>query len=314
MLDRMIASLNMFGNRRRKISLKGKRDTPERAYSLENVIGTGGFGTVYAGTRKKDGLKVAIKHVPKDKVSEWIQMDGRRVPMEVHLMRELTSVDGVIQLLDFYEKSDCFVLIMERPDPVKDLFDYITSEGALSESVARDFFVQVVRTLIEIHRSGLIHRDVKDENVLVDLNTMRLKLIDFGSGTLLRDVPYTDFDGTRVYSPPEWVQNRKYDGEPAAIWSLGILLYDMVCGDIPFEHDEEIIEAKPIFTRKLSNEVQDLIERCLAYKPSDRPTLADLLRHGWIVAGEGGSHEKIDDVENVLDNDNATTTTSSSSL
>jgi len=255
----------------------------ERAYRVGEVLGKGGFGTVYAGTRLRDGKQVAIKHVAKAKVPDWDELDGKRVPLELKLLHNVQNVDGVIQLYDFYERSDSYIYIMERPNNSKDLFDFITEKRVLDEELARSFFRQIVHTVIACHRNGVIHRDIKDENVLVDLTTGTLKLIDFGSGAFLKESDYTDFDGTRVYAPPEWIRFARYSANPLTVWSLGILLYDMVCGDIPFEQDEHICNAQVNFRKEVTTECQDLVKACLRISPNERLKLDEILRHPWMT-------------------------------
>ena len=230
----------------------------------------------------RDGLTVAIKHVARNKVTEWATYAGKKVPMELKLLITVQSVDGVIKLIDYYERSDSFIFVLERPEKTKDLFDVITDKKFLEEDMARNFFRQIVETILACHSKGVIHRDIKDENILVDLVTGKLKLIDFGSGAILKEEAYTDFDGTRVYAPPEWLETGSYLGGPATVWSLGVLLFDMVCGDIPWEKDAQICNAQLIFTRRVSQECRDLITRCLNKNVQDRIDMNLILHHPWM--------------------------------
>ena len=170
----------------------------ELSYRVGPVLGRGGFGTVYAGRRLSDGLQVAVKHVARARVTHWVSWPGgHRLPLELKLLIQLQAVDGVIQLVEFFERFDSFIFVFERADKCKDLFDVITDKKYLEEDIARNFFRQIVTTVLACHSKGVIHRDIKDENILVDLITGKLKLIDFGSGAFLKEEGelYTDFDG-----------------------------------------------------------------------------------------------------------------------
>ncbi|XP_014865121.1 PREDICTED: serine/threonine-protein kinase pim-2-like isoform X1 [Poecilia mexicana] len=267
-------------------------------YRCGPLIGSGGFGSVFSGHRLSDGLPVAIKQISRDQVQQWARLPGELgpVPMEIALLQRLCEVGGhggVIRMLDWFEvEGRGFLLVMERPPQCRDLFDFITDRGALPERLALRFFRQTVEALRFVHAHGVVHRDVKDENILVDTRTLEVKVIDFGSGALLKDAAYDEFEGTRVYSPPEWVQSRSYRAEPLTVWSLGVLLFDMVCGDIPFERDQEIVEATPFYTRRVSKECQALIGWCLSLRPEDRPSLEQILTHPWMEVGEEEDEEE----------------------
>ncbi|KAM3727153.1 Serine/threonine-protein kinase [Dirofilaria immitis] len=263
----------------------------KKQYKLGPELGRGGFGTVYSGFRVIDGLPVAVKYVSRNNVTGWkkISSIGKELPVEIVLLMECSNILGVIQMYDWFERSDGFLIVMERPSPCQDLFDYISEHGALDEKIARTFFKQVVDTVIACVDVNVVHRDIKDENLVVDLKTGRLKLVDFGSGTFYKtkSEKFTDFEGTRVYSPPEWILHSKYDSCKATVWSLGILLYDMVCGDIPFHRDEDIVCRGPlVWRRHISKCCKSLIMECLKYDPDERCDLEYIRHHPWLTEGD----------------------------
>jgi len=128
-----------------------------------------------------------------------VQESGCRLPIEISLLKRSSDVPGVIRLVDYFERSDSFIVVMERPQRMKDLFDHITECGCLEEGEARLLFLQIVKAAIALYDAGIVHRDIKDENILVDVESHDIRLIDFGSGTFLHDGVYNDFEGEQKF-------------------------------------------------------------------------------------------------------------------
>merc|ERR1711878_240877 len=263
-----------------------KRDL-ESEYILKKLLGKGGFGRVFSAVRICDGVEVAIKEVLKDIRYQKDNKSKTDIPTEVALMQQVEDIEGVIKILDYIDDTECYYIVMEKINS-KDLFDFITDQGPLPENFARGMFSEIVQTVIQCRDSGVLHRDIKDENILVDMNTYNIKLIDFGSGCEHNyqeepDRVFKEFRGTRVYSPPEWILEGEYRASSLTVWSLGVLLYDMLCGDIPYTTDREICQGHLVWPSRLalSDQAKDLISKCLNVKHQNRISLDSILSHAW---------------------------------
>ena len=261
-----------------------------RLYRVNKVLGRGGFGTVHSATRNSDGAKVAVKEISKDVV---VAMEDN-IPLEIVLLQQVADVPGVVRLLDYFDVGDRFMIVMERFIG-EDLFDYISKHGALSEKTARNIFGQVVETVMMCKERGVLHGDIKDENILIDEKTGTVKLVDFGSGCEWVGGWYEGYEGTREYAPPEWVRRRRYSAEGLTVWSLGILLYDMLWGDIPYLTEEEMLRGDLVMDEQsgLSGTVRELVRRCLCSEEEERMTLKEVRDHPWLAGdSDSGYHMK----------------------
>ncbi|KAG8896047.1 hypothetical protein FRB99_000201 [Tulasnella sp. 403] len=185
----------------------------------------------------------------------------------------------------------------QRPNmarrPSHDLFECIEQHKTLSEPQARYIFAQVVETVEYLDSLGISHRDIKDENLVVDKD-FNVKLIDFGSA-VIRDLNepepyYTKFYGTVTFASSEILQNNPYRARPAEIWTLGVLLTFLVSGESPFPDTDYAVLGSPVFSERrkdgspiaLSEECKDLIRGCLRCNPGERFTISEVKNHPWL--------------------------------
>ncbi|NXY39581.1 PIM3 kinase, partial [Pomatorhinus ruficollis] len=174
-------------------------------------------------------------------------------PMEIVLMEKVgAGCHNIIQFLDWFEQPDSFLLVMEHPEQSQDLLNILLEQESLSKKAARWLFCQVLEAVRHCTACGVLHRDIKPDNLLVNPDTGDLKLIDFGCGTFLQERVFRTFAGTHMYSPPEWICLGYHQGHAATIWSLGVLLYVTVCGDMPFREDRDIVSGQLSFRQQVS--------------------------------------------------------------
>ena len=218
---------------------------------------------------------------------------NKKYPAEILLHKMCNTIEGVVKMIEFFEQENDWIIIMPKLSNCMDLFDYLESKqrGRLSECEACHFFVQLVKINIDLLSQGVVHRDIKSENILVDLNTMKLILIDFGASAICRNSKapnasqhfYTDFHGTRQYKPPEYITFKKYTASSSTIWTLGILLFDMCNGQLPFETEQEILDYNLQIKAPVSEEYKILLHDCLRLDPLMRPNLEKILEYTWCV-------------------------------
>ncbi|KAG0338793.1 hypothetical protein BG004_007084 [Podila humilis] len=168
-----------------------------------------------------------------------------------------------------------------------DLFECIEHHSKFSESQARMIFKQIVECVSYLNAKGICHRDIKDENIVID-NDFVVKLIDFGSAVIIprpQGKLFDRFYGTINYASPEILKGEKYRAESAEVWSLGILLYTILYGEVPFNDPVQAISGPYITPRvRSSNECLHLLNWMLAKTPERRATIEDVLAHPWIAS------------------------------
>lgn len=254
-------------------------------------MGEGAYGKVALCYHKKEKYIVVIKMIFKERilVDTWIR-DRKlgTIPSEIQIMATLnkTSNDSILTLLDFFEDDDYYYV--ELPVHGKtgciDLFDLIEFKTNMDEFEAKLIFKQIVTGIVHLHENGIVHRDIKDENVIVDSKGF-VKIIDFGSAAYVKDGPFDVFVGTIDYAAPEVLKGQSYEGKQQDIWALGILLYTIVFKENPFYNIDEILEADIKFPEgeNISASCTDLISMILNRNLTERPTITEISSHPWLV-------------------------------
>ncbi|KJH49489.1 kinase domain protein [Dictyocaulus viviparus] len=255
----------------------------EGLYSIHDELGSGGFGKVKLATHLLTGLKVAIKIIDKKAIGD----DLPRVTTELDALKTL-SHQNICRLYQFIDTEDKFFIIMEYCSG-GEMFDYIVRKERLEESEARHFFRQLVQAMAYVHSMGYAHRDLKPENLLLT-EDLHLKVIDFGlcakPSSLLR--PLDTCCGSPAYAAPELIAGKAYLGNEADIWSMGVLLYALLCGSLPFEDENMQILYRKIARGNysepewLSPSSRTLLRSMLQVNPQYRITVKQLLDHPWI--------------------------------
>ena len=259
-----------------------------RNYIVARQLGTGGSGVVFSAERRADRTSVAIKQVMKTKISTWHRLDdGSTVPHEVYMLRKVAHVAGVNRCVDYIDAGTYVLIVLERPEPCVDLFDYVTEHKNLSVDVSRDIFRQLVTIVTECYDNNVVHGDIKDENVLVNTATKRVTLIDFDGAMVRRSTAYTSFGGTTVCAPPEYIEDGHYYGESSTVWALGVLLYTMLFGLTPFESTDDILSPEildvPLASEHIPTDAADLMRKCFVRQHNERIRLCEIMTHPWMV-------------------------------
>ncbi|KAM5183308.1 maternal embryonic leucine zipper kinase isoform 2-T2 [Callospermophilus lateralis] len=254
-------------------------------YELYETIGTGGFAKVKLACHILTGEMVAIKIMDKNALGS----DLPRVKTEIDALKNLRH-QHICQLYHVLETANKIFIVLEYC-PGGELFDYIISQDRLSEEETRVVFRQIVSAVAYVHSQGYAHRDLKPENLLFDENH-KLKLIDFGlcakpKGN--KDYHLQTCCGSLAYAAPELIQGKSYLGSEADVWSMGILLYVLMCGFLPFDDDNVMALYKKIMRGKydvpkwLSPSSILLLQQMLQVDPKKRISMKNLLNHPWIM-------------------------------
>ncbi|XP_078038526.1 SNF related kinase isoform X1 [Augochlora pura] len=257
-------------------------------YDLEETLGRGHFAVVKLARHVFTGEKVAVKVIDKSKLDE---ISRAHLFQEVRCMK-LVQHPNVVRLYEVIDTQTKLYLILELGDG-GDLYDYIMRhDSGLSEEVARTYFRQIVRAISYCHRLHVVHRDLKPENVVFFEKLGTVKLTDFGFSN--RFCPGQKLEtscGSLAYSAPEILLGDSYDAPAVDVWSLGVILYMLVCGQAPFQeaNDSEtltmIMDCKYSIPPHVSDGCKRLIAKMLVREPEGRATLEEIAADPWLAIG-----------------------------
>lgn len=207
--------------------------------------------------------------------------DKKEVPMEVYL---LTTVKhpNIVSVLDVFENDRFFQMVMEKHGSGMDLFELIDRRPIMDEALGFYIFHQIVNAVAYLHSLNILHRDIKDENIIID-QYFHVKLIDFGSATFMEEGKlFSTFYGTTEYCSPEVLAGNKYAGPELEIWSLGVTLFVLMFFENPFLDIEETLRAELHLPHSVSADLESLLYAMLDKNPKTRITMKDLLARDWM--------------------------------
>ncbi|XP_067401279.1 serine/threonine-protein kinase SIK1 isoform X3 [Emydura macquarii macquarii] len=264
-------------------------------YDIERTLGKGNFAVVKLARHRVTKTQVAIKIIDKTRLDP---SNLEKIYREVQIMK-LLNHPHIIKLYQVMETKDMLYIVTEFAKN-GEMFDHLTSNGHLSESEARKKFWQILSAVEYCHSHHIVHRDLKTENLLLDAS-MNIKLAvslqtliftsDFGFGNFYKSgEPLSTWCGSPPYAAPEVFEGKEYEGPHLDIWSLGVVLYVLVCGSLPFDGPnlptlrQRVLEGRFRIPYFMSQDCETLIRRMLVVDPMKRITIAQIKQHKWMQA------------------------------
>ncbi|KAL4151039.1 hypothetical protein PRNP1_010425 [Phytophthora ramorum] len=252
-------------------------------FEIGKPLGKGKFGKVYLAREKQSKYVVALKVLSKQQLVKCgMEYQLRReIEIQSHLRHK-----SILRLYGYFYDSKRVYLIIEYA-PQGELYQKLRRVGRFSEKQSALYVQEMARALIYMHSKHVIHRDIKPENLLVGFHG-ELKIADFGWSVHAPSSRRRTLCGTLDYLPPEMIENKLYDNS-VDVWTLGILMFEFLTGDPPFEMETKeethrrITHVDLKFPSYVSAEAQDLLVKILRYDPQQRIPLERVLEHPWVV-------------------------------
>ncbi|KAJ8403733.1 hypothetical protein AAFF_G00346010 [Aldrovandia affinis] len=269
--------------------LPASRPPPARVgyYEIERTIGKGNFAVVKLATHIITKAKVAIKIVDKTQLDDE---NLKKIFREVQIMKMLRH-PHIIRLYQVMETERMIYLVTEYASG-GEIFDHLVAHGRMAEKDARRKFKQIVAAVHFCHCRNIVHRDLKAENLLLDHN-LNIKIADFGFSNLFsRGQLLKTWCGSPPYAAPELFEGKEYDGPKVDIWSLGVVLYVLVCGALPFDGSTlqnlraRVLSGKFRIPFFMSTDCEYLIRHMLVLEPSKRLSMEQICKNKWMRQGD----------------------------